>query len=85
MSDFLNLSDDDVKVITSEEDLFVVKANSKLIEIPNNETNGDIFQKIYDVWDYKKGEYTIDVFMKNCIARFSLEWWNAPYKKGEQR
>ena len=78
MNDWLNLSDDDVKVITS-----VVKANSKPIEIPNNETNGDIFQKIYDVWDYKKGEYTIDVFMENCIARFSLEWWNAPYKKGE--
>lgn len=78
VSDWLNLSDDDVKVITS-----VVQANSKVIEIPNNETNGDIFQKIYDVWDYKKGEYTIDVFMKNCIARFSLEWWNAPYKKGE--
>lgn len=78
VSDWLNLSDDDVKVITS-----VVQANSKVIEIPNNETNGDIFQKIYDVWDYKEGEYTIDVFMKNCIARFSLEWWNAPYEKGE--
>lgn len=51
--------------------------------LPDNATNGDMFQKIYDVWDYEKGEYTIEVFMENCIARFSLEWWNAPYKKGE--
>ena len=51
--------------------------------LPDNATNGEVFEKIYDVWDWKKSEYTIDVFMANCVARFSLEWWNAPYKKGE--
>ena len=61
MSNRLNLSDNDIKVITSEEDLFVVKANNTLIEIPNNATNGDVIKALFpekDWWNapYKKGE-----------------------------
>ena len=45
-------------------DLFEIKRNPNIIEISEGATNGDMFQEIYDVWDYEKGECTIDVFMK---------------------
>ena len=68
MSDWIKLSDD-VKVITSEEDLFVVKKNNTLIEISNNATNGDIIKALFPHLKYTELR--------------SDDWWNAPYKKGE--
>ena len=87
MSNWLNMSDDEIKVITDvKEDLFVVKRNNTLIEIPDNATNGEIYEKIFGyadeetktVWNFVEDDYKS--LRKNM---FSKTWWNAPYKKGE--
>lgn len=93
MNDWLNLSDDDVKVITSEEDLFVVKANNTLIEIPNNATNGEVIRALFPQAEVK--ECYKDIYEEPHLYRvykldiypteFTEEFWNAPYKKGENK
>jgi len=54
------------------------------IEIPDNATNGDIFQAtcLCDSYCYQS-EYVYCLKEGEVITHFDLEWWDAPYKIGE--
>ena len=68
-------------------DLFEIKRNPNIIEIPNNATNGDIFKTLFDVKGVRiyRTRVVIWTLLNGNIEPidFQLEWWNAPYKKGE--
>ena len=60
--------------------------------LPDNATNGDIFTSVYK--PYKVQEYTFCVSLYRTESDFKkgiewLEftkwWWNAPYKRGENK
>jgi hypothetical protein len=57
----------------------IVKAIRNATPIPNNATNGDVFEMLIDI-----DNDCIDVHVENGKMYFSIsqETWNAPYKKG---
>lgn len=56
-----------------------------IIEIPDNATNGDIIKALfnYEIVDDFHYSYVIDIENNGYYVQFDKEWWNAPYKKGE--
>lgn len=52
------------------------------VVIPDNATNGDMVKALYPNLECEMLNNTVLTDMDNG-AWFSLEWWNAPYKKGE--
>ena len=71
----------------AKEGLLSEKDLNRIVIIPDNATNGEVFLNVFkgskeigrDNWNQ------IGVSMCDGYDRyFNLEWWNAPYKKGEQ-
>ena len=64
----------------------IIDIDQKTVNIPDNATNGEIFEAIFGygdeetltVWNFVEDDYK--PLRKNM---FSKTWWNAPYKKGE--
>ena len=64
------------------------KAFEALKLIPDNATNGDVIKAMFpnadiEYW-YEYSTYNVEFPNDNDIKHFSYNWWNAPYKKGEQ-
>ena len=64
----------------------IVKKNPNIIEIPDNATNGDMIKALFPYCDVAEStDGMIDVRLaKHEFNTFWKDWWNAPYKKGEQ-
>ena len=64
----------------------IVKKNPNIIEIPDNATNGDMIKALFDCKIVVENHftYTVDVGKDYFWKNFEKDWWNAPYKKGEQ-
>ena len=56
--------------------------NGKYIEIPDNTTNGDVLISLYPNLKYtiQNGRVVTTI---GVASSFDLDWWNAPYQKGE--
>lgn len=57
------------------------------IEIPTNATNGDVMKAVFSVksWEFRTSTTMSVQFEDFCeIKLFPLDWWNAPYKKGDK-
>ena len=55
------------------------------IEIPNGATNGDMIKIMFpDIEIEGIGGEIKCIAVKNGTSYFALDWWNAPYKKGEK-
>lgn len=58
------------------------------IIIPDNATNGDIFEALFDVKEVRKYRTRVTAWtlFDGIIVPIDsqLNWWNAPYKKGEK-
>ena len=62
---------------------------STVLFIPENPTNGDIIKAMFP--NAKTWEIIVVNITYVCVAfegmieikKFTLDWWNAPYKKGE--
>ena len=66
-------------------DLFELKRNPNIIEIPDNATNGDMIKALFDIREIEEMEHCVFVTIyPDYDTRFIKEWWNAPYEKGEQ-
>lgn len=60
--------------------------------IPNNATNGDVIKVTFpysDIVYHEKGDLVdayVTVFIddSDTCQDYSLDWWNAPYKRGEE-
>ena len=54
-----------------------------VLTIPDNPTNGDMQQTILPKhWEYgTNGEY-VHVWGDGQTMTYTLDWWNAPYKRG---
>ena len=60
---------------------YVKKAETvQAIPIPDNATNGDMIKAMFPNVPVKIFEDMNTVIFGN--AQFDLEWWNAPYKRG---
>lgn len=67
-----------------QEELFELKHNPNIIEIPDNATNGEMIKKIFPNAEYLICEDVVNVTFCDTEANwFDKDWWNAPYKKGE--
>lgn len=68
-------------------DLFEIKRNLNIIAIPDNATNGEVFETLFDVQGVRKYRTRVIVWtlLNGNIEPidFQLKWWNSPYKKGE--
>jgi len=54
------------------------------IEIPDNATNGDMIKAIFEVEEREITNYgTVRLKIGKTYVEHYLDWWNAPYKKGE--
>ena len=53
-------------------------------EIPDNATNGDVIKAMFPDFEYVEREYLIIVKDGFYQKEFSIEWWNAPYKRGDE-
>lgn len=69
-----------------------IEALKKAIEvlklIPDNATNGDMIKALFpnaEYWDSTEfeNEERINFEGNDCLECLNLDWWNAPYKKGE--
>lgn len=68
-------------------DLFELKHNPNIIEIPDNATNGDMIKALFpnaEYWDSTEfeNEERINFEDNDCLECLNLDWWNAPYKRG---
>jgi len=56
------------------------------IIIPNNATNGDVVKAMFPVQCKNMGNENngIVVDFYGDLHTFDKDWWNAPYKKGEE-
>ena len=64
------------------EALYRIK-NGKVI--PDNATNGDMIKALFDVKEIEEMKHCVFVTIyPDYDTRFIKDWWNAPYKKGEQ-
>jgi hypothetical protein len=60
-------------------DLYEVKHNPRIIEIPKNATNGDVIKALFpnvSVCEHNGGA----TYSVNNEYKFNATWWNAPYK-----
>ena len=61
-----------------------------VIKIPDNATNGDVIKAMFPyseaVYREKSDEADayVTLFIDDCdiCQEYSLDWWNAPYKRG---
>ena len=53
--------------------------------IPDNATNGYIMQTMFPNADIEIHNITVYVLFdtRNNVISFDLDWWNAPYQKGD--
>lgn len=61
-----------------------------ILTIPDNPTNGDMIKAIFPDTEIEGngGEGAIQSIAVNIgygTSYFALDWWNAPYKKGEAK
>ena len=56
-----------------------------LIEIPKGATNGDMLKITFNPHKIFKFTYCVQVyFSEKYYQLFGIEWWNAPYKRGNE-
>ena len=77
--------------------LMEIEEQPTVFTIPENPTNGDMIQAIFNIPDSEidEGLSTTYIYTKTRVLKggsqdhlkeqitFNREWWNAPYKKGE--
>ena len=69
-----------------KKELFELKCNPNIIEIPDNATNGDMIKALFDceLNDELCYSYLWKIDKNGYYSQFDKDWWNAPYEKGEQ-
>ena len=75
--------------ITIGESIVITKAIRNGTPLPNNPTNGDMIKalfdtKIKDIEIYLTKVYVFIHFKDGNSMRVWKDWWNAPYKRGEE-
>ena len=67
--------------LLSEKDL------NRIVVIPNNATNGQVIKSMFSISKETFTNYsTVEVYGlddEKTSTEFYADWWNAPYKKGE--
>ena len=53
------------------------------LRLPDNATNGDMIKVMFPFADIEIGGRIVAVDINVWITTFPLDWWNAPYEKGE--
>ena len=81
-NDKVNTFDTNISMMCSD----VLKVLENCIEIPNGATNGDMIKTIFPNIEIEGigGEIKC-IATKNGTSYFALDWWNAPYKKYEEK
>ena len=57
------------------------------IIVPKGATNGDMIKAMFPNTEFKNDhDFTIWGYINNgdCVARYGIDWWNAPYKRGNE-
>ena len=69
-------------------DLFEIKRNPNIIEIPDNATNGDMMKILFPDFEIRENKLSIAFWTLMSDGSYEYnslpkEWWNAPYKLSE--
>ena len=67
-------------------DLFELKHNPNIIEIPDNAANGDMIKALFPNLIICKGYeniHAVVIIIGDTMMSFREDWWNAPYKLSE--
>lgn len=84
MNKIYGIGDEEELAEDLQKELFELKRNSNIIAIPDNATNGDMIKALFDIREIEEMKHCVFVTIyPNYDTRFIKEWWNAPYKKGE--
>ena len=58
--------------------------------LPENSTNGDMIKAMFNPYQIFVHTYYVNVYLTeydfnngNCWQGFDVNWWNAPYKRGD--
>lgn len=60
------------------------------IIIPRGATNGNIIKAMFpnevfkEISEYIEGQQVVSIFGKKSCMCFDVDWWNAPYKRGNE-
>ena len=57
------------------------------VPIPDNATNGDVIKAMFPNVEFKNDhQFTVWGYINggDCIVKYDIDWWNAPYKKGAE-
>lgn len=67
-------------------DMTLRKALKNATPIPDNATNGDVLRIMFpvSVFDGEDDNKYVGFYTGDGVKSFPLDWWNAPYKKGEE-
>lgn len=86
-NDIINTFDTDISMMCSD----VLKVLENCIEIPDRATNGNMIKAMFPDAEIKEIRGTLDssllgyrTWLGGRSQDFLLDWWNAPYKRGEE-
>ena len=73
-------------VITIGEAIVITQAIKNGTPLPQNPTNGDIIKAMFPNVEVKEKNNVYEIYfgVGTCIQHFNHQWWNAPYKRGEE-
>lgn len=85
MNKIYGIGDEEELAEDLQKDLFEFKRNPNIIEIPDNATNGDMMKTLFKNAIIEERDYGVIIFsISNLPLWYAYkDWWNAPYKKGE--
>ena len=75
------------KIETANIDLYsiLIQSVQNGTPLPDNATNGDMIKTIFPETKIYDDVYVMHIGIGRTDMNFSKDWWNAPYKKGENK
>lgn len=69
-----------------QKELFEIKRNPNIIEIPEGATNGDMMKTLFKNAIIEERDYGVIIFSISNLPLWyaNKDWWNAPYVKETQ-
>lgn len=84
MSKIYGIGDEEELAEDLQKELFELKRNPNIIEIPDNATNGEVIKALFDIKEIEEMKHCVFVTIyPDYDTRFIKDWWNAPYKLSE--
>lgn len=91
MSKIYGIGDEEELAEDLQKELFELKRNPNIIEIPDNATNGEVIKALFPDSELHKEPDYISLTIKNGVEIVAYiedrgaSWWFAPYKENKEK